>query len=147
MVDGATEGWRGALAILKAYLAHFPGGPASVDVTEIARPPADDAAGGGRRPRSRRSGLTGLGAGDPFETPAGAPALAGCRRPVSTHRPAPARHQPPPALVEISGFWMPGAGVQASVSFRFFGDEAEAAVAEHGPEWQRWITAHAAEHA
>ena len=89
-------------------------------------------------------GLAGLGAGDAFETPPGAPPLAGEVDQVSPvgmllHATAPA-----PALAEVSGFWIPGTGVLATVGLRFYGDRAEAAAAEHGPVWERWIGSTAA---
>lgn len=143
MVDGAAEGWAGALSILQGYLAHFRGQPVAVVDASVAldRPPTDAAAVAADLIASL--GLTGLAPGDRFETPEGTPELSGVVDQVSSiglHLHATA---PSPALVEVSGFWMPGSGVLATVAFRYYGDGADAAVAEHGPEWQRWIASHA----
>ena len=147
MVDGAAEGWRGALAILAGYLAHFRGRPvATFDASATLDRPRSDAAAVGAD-LFAALGLTGLEVGDRFETPSDAPALSGVVDQVSSVGLLLHATAPHPALVEVSGFWMPAAGVLSTVAFRYYGDGAEAAVAEHGPEWQRWITEHAEHHA
>jgi hypothetical protein len=147
MVDSAAEGWAGALAILRGYLAHFRGQRAvTLDASAtLDRPPSDATAVAADL--FAALGLTGLGEGDPFEAPPGAPALSGVVDQVSSIGLLLHATAPHPALVEVSGFWMPGAGVLSTVAFHYYGDGAEAAVAEQGPEWQRWITEHAAQHA
>jgi uncharacterized protein YndB with AHSA1/START domain len=150
LVDGAAEGWRGALTLLRAYLAHFAGLPAAVVDATVAldRPPED--AGAVAEELYSALGLTGLGPGDGFETPPGAPRLVGVveEGPVFDGAgPSTAAGkllrvtEPAPALVEVSGFWMGGPGVQATVSLRFYGDGAAATAAEQRPVWENWLEA------
>ncbi len=140
LVDGAAEGWRGALSILRGYLAHFAGQPAAVvDATVTLDRPGDDAPAVAAELYAAL-GLTGLGAGDRFETPAGAPPLAGTVDEVSPAGLLLHVTRPAPALAEVSGFWIPGMGVLATVGLRYYGDGAEAAASEHGPRWREWIT-------
>ncbi len=146
MVDGAAEGWGGALSILRGYLAHFRGQTAAVvDASAtLDRPPTDAPAVAADLIASL--GLAGLEPGEPFETPAGVPELSGVVDQVSPVGLLLRATAPHPALVEVSGFWMPGSGVLSTVAFRFYGAGGGAAVAEHGPEWQQWITSHAQQH-
>jgi uncharacterized protein YndB with AHSA1/START domain len=138
-VDGAAEGWRGALAILQAYVAHFVGQPvATVDATvAIDRPPADAPAVAAQLLGSL--GLAGAQAGDRFDAPSDAPPLAGVVEGVEPLGMLLRATAPTPALVEVSGFWMGGPGVQATVSIRFYGDQADEAATEQGRRWDQWL--------
>jgi uncharacterized protein YndB with AHSA1/START domain len=139
MVDGAAEGWSGALSILRGYLAHFAGQPvAVVDATVTLDRPAQDASAVGAE-LFASLGLAGLDAGDPFESPAGPPPLAGVVDQVSPVGLLLRVTAPAPALAEVSGFAIPGMGVLATVALRYYGEGAQAAAAEHGPRWQEWI--------
>ena len=139
LVDGAAEGWSGALSILQAYLAHFRREPmALVDaMVVIDRPPSDAAAVAAGL--FDALGLTALGTGEPFETPPGAPPLAGLIEKSGPNGVLLWATAPAPALVEVVGFWMGGTGVHAIVALRFYGEGAGAAAAEHGPRWTGWL--------
>ncbi|MGH9118229.1 MAG: SRPBCC family protein [Acidimicrobiales bacterium] len=146
MVEGAGEGWRGALTILRAYLTHFAG----------QRATGLDATGNVGRPLDERAevaadllgalGLTGLKAGDPFRAPGDAPPLAGIVEEASPFGEAPETvgvllraSRPCPGLFEISTFSMDGATVTVNVSAHLYGSNAAAVAEREQPAWQAWL--------
>lgn len=139
LVDGAGEGWRMSLTVLRAYLAHFAGQPSSnVDVVvDLARPATE-------RARASavvmdRLGLTGLGAGAAFRTPTGVPELAGTVEHVSEGYALLRAVEPYPALYAISCFPMAdGAPLSANLLARLYGAPTVIAEREH-VKWQTWL--------
>jgi uncharacterized protein YndB with AHSA1/START domain len=139
LLDGAAEGWRMALIVLRAYLRHFAGKPvAALDVLVDLGLPASA--------RARASavlmellGLTGRTAGDPFRTPPGTPALAGTVEHVSEGYALLHAVGPQQGLYAISCFPM-GEDAPLSVNLlaRLYGTPPEIAEREQA-NWQTWL--------
>lgn len=128
-----------SLTVLRAYLTHFAGRPASnLDViVDLGRPATD---------RARTSavlmallGLTGLAARAAFRTPADAPDLAGTVEHVSDGYVQLRAVEPYPALYAISCFPMAhGAPLSANLLARLYG--APTAITEREQaKWQTWL--------
>lgn len=139
LVEGAGEGWRMSLTVLRTYLTHFAGQRAThVDVlVEIGRPASD---------RARASavlmhqlGLSGLVAGDPFRTPAGLPDLAGTVEHISSGYVLLRAAEPYPALYAISCFPMAeNAPLSVNLLARLYGTPAD--IAERArANWTSWL--------
>ncbi|MHA4816726.1 SRPBCC family protein [Streptomyces aculeolatus] len=140
LVDGAGEGWRMSLTVLRAYLTHFAGRPAgTVDVLVGLGLPAAE------RPRAaavldRLLGIAGAAAGTPFRTPAGVPELAGTVEERSTGYVLLRAAEPYPALYALSCFPMaPGAPLSANLLARLYGAPPGAAAREE-ERWRTWLT-------
>lgn len=139
LVEGAAEGWRMSLIVLRAYLTHFAGRPATnLDVlVDLGLPAAA---------RARASavlmellGLAGRAAGDRFRTPAGAPALAGTVEHRSEGYVLLRAVEPHPGLFAISCFPMAdGAPLSANLLARLYGTPTGIAVQEQA-NWQTWL--------
>jgi hypothetical protein len=141
LIEGAAEGWRMSLIVLRAYLTHFAGRPAAgLDVLVDLGVPASA--------RARASavllellGLTGRTAGDPFRTPAGVPRLAGTIEHVSEGYVLLRADEPYPALYAISCFPMAeGAPLSANLLARLYGTPAGVAERER-TNWRTWLVA------
>jgi len=139
LVDGAGEGWRMSLTVLRAYLMHFAGRPASnLDViVDLGRPATDRAATFAIL--MEQLGLSGLAARASFRTPAGAPDLAGTVEHVSDGYVLLRAAEPYPALYAFSCFPMAnGAPLSANLLARLYG--APTAIAEREQsKWQTWF--------
>ena len=148
MVEGAGEGWAGALEYLRVYVPDFLGQPvAGVGVTgDTGRPLAD---------RSTLSAellgalnLIGLKAGDKYRAPDDAPPLAGVvsgagedggALSVSSHGCVLRTDEPGPGIFEISTFSMNGETVTVNAVGRLFGDGAAALADRDTPRWAAWL--------
>jgi uncharacterized protein YndB with AHSA1/START domain len=139
LVEGAAQGWRMSLIVLRAYLTHFAGRlAANLDVTVDLDLPATA--------RTQASavlmellGLTGRTAGAPFRTPAGAPGLAGTVEHVSEGYVLLRAIEPYPALYAISCFPMAdGAPLSANLLARLYGTPTGIAEREQAT-WQTWL--------
>ncbi len=139
LVDGAGEGWRMSLVVLRAYLTHFAGLAASnVDVlVDLGRPATERARTSAVL--TERLGLTGAACGASFRTPAGAPELTGTVEHISEGYVLLHADQPHPALYAISCFPMAdGAPLSANLMARLY--EAPAVVTEQEQvKWQTWL--------
>ncbi|SFQ65441.1 Uncharacterized conserved protein YndB, AHSA1/START domain [Amycolatopsis arida] len=139
LVEGAAEGWRMSLTVLRAYLRHFAGRPvanldASVDLGLAAPDRARAAA-----VLLGSLGLAGLAPGDAFRTAAGAPDLAGTAEHVSEGYVLLRAAEPCPGLYAISCFPMAdGAPLSANVLARLYGAPAGAAAREQAT-WRTWL--------
>lgn len=139
MIEGAAEGWRMSLTLLRAYLTHFAGRPA--EHLDVISPVG--------RPLEHRSevfagvatglGLSRLAAGDPFRAPSGAPSLAGTIEHTASYFALLRTTEPGPGLVAISTFPMDGATLSVNVIGRLYGAEAAAVVERERPRWQAWV--------
>lgn len=140
LVDGAGEGWRMSLTVLRAYLTHFAGLPAAnVDVLVSLGLPAAD------RPRASAVlddllGIAATPAGAAFRTAAGVPELAGTVEDRSAGYVLLRAAEPYPALYAISCFPMaPGAPLSVNLLARLYGAPAGAAAREE-EQWRTWLT-------
>jgi uncharacterized protein YndB with AHSA1/START domain len=143
MVEGAGEGWRFGLIILRAYLTHF--------ANQFAGQPAVglDVTGNTGEPLAERSkvsatlmdafGLTGRSAGDSFRAPSDAPPLAGALETASEHGVLLRSDEPGPGLVEVSTFSMDGATVTVNLSAHPNGPRARELAERDQPRWAAWL--------
>jgi uncharacterized protein YndB with AHSA1/START domain len=130
MVEGAGEGWKGALLTLRAYLTHFAGQP-------VARL---DATGNTGEPLANRAqvsaallgalGLTGLAGGVEPASDYGE---------LSEHGVLLHTTDPAPGLFEISTFSMDGQTVTVNVSGRLYGEGVEVVARRDEPRWNAWL--------
>ena len=139
LLDGAREGWRMTLTVLRAYLTHFAGRPArAVDAIADLGLPASDRARASAALMGRL-GLAGLGPGDAFRTPAGVPELAGTLEHVSEGYALLRARRPYPGLFAISCFSMAdGAPLSANLLARLYDAPAGGAAATQA-SWQAWL--------
>ena len=139
LVEGAGEGWRMSLTVLRTYLTHFAGQHATnLDVlVELGRPASERARASAVL--MHRLGLSGLIAGDPFRTPAGAPDLAGTVEHISPGYVLLRAVEPYPALYAISCFPMAdGAPLSVNLLARLYGTLADSAEREQA-NWKSWL--------
>ncbi|MFD2077593.1 Uncharacterized conserved protein YndB, AHSA1/START domain [Actinopolymorpha cephalotaxi] len=139
LVEGAGEGWRMSLTVLRAYLTHFAGQRAvQLDASAPLRVP---------EPERRQSsavlfdvlGLSGLAAGEDFRTPAGTPALEGTVEHLDPGYVLLRVTQPYAALYAISCFPMAdGAPLSANVMARLYGTPSDVARREQAI-WRAWL--------
>jgi uncharacterized protein YndB with AHSA1/START domain len=148
MVEGAGEGWQGALQILRLYVPNFLGRPVvNVGATGDTGQPLDD--------RSKLSaellgamGLIGLKAGDRFRGPDDAPPLAGvvegAEEPLSPddHGCLIRTDAPGPGIFEVSTFSMNGQTVTVNVVGRIYGDGGAAIATREESRWADWLKDH-----
>ncbi|HEX6901690.1 MAG TPA: SRPBCC domain-containing protein [Thermoanaerobaculia bacterium] len=137
-LESFESGWPSFFKILKLYLGHFPGQPATSFRIMTAAPgtqeEAWDALAGGL-------GLAGATTGDHWSATAGAPALAGVVEQVGKvkdHHEAFLRlEKPAPGAAYVAAFtW--GGKVQAMVSVYLYGEGVEDLAAREEPVWQEW---------
>ena len=139
LVDGAGEGWRMSLTVLRAYLTYFPRRKArSVDLlVDLGRPATDRARISAAL--MERLGVRGLAAGAPFRAPAGAPELAGTIEHAGEGYVLLRADEPHPALYAISCFPMAdGAPLSANLLARLYGVPADVAEREQ-TKWHSWL--------
>src|SRR5262245_9491705 len=134
---GSESGWPGAFRILRIYLTHFRGQRSAL--MKFMSPVAGTVEEAWAT-MIAALGLTGVGAGQRWNVPAGAPALGGVTELVNQSPPGALLRldQPAPgvaALYVIS--W--GDSVMATFSFYLYGDQAAGTVARETPRWQAWI--------
>lgn len=139
LVEGAGEGWRMSLTVLRAYLTHFAGQPATqLDASVSLGLPATE--------RARASttlfdalGLAGLAAGDAFRTRTDAPALTGTIEHASAGYLLLHAVAPRPGLYAISCFPMAdGAPLSANLLGRLYDTPAAIAQREQAI-WRDWL--------
>lgn len=140
MVEGAGEGWAGALEYLRIYVPNFLGRPAS----------GIGATGDTGRPLGERSvlsaellgalHLSGLKAGDKYRAPDGAPPLAGVLETDAVGDGCMLRtHEPAPGIFEVSTFSMNGRTVTVNVVGRVYGEDGARVSARDGQPWATWL--------
>jgi uncharacterized protein YndB with AHSA1/START domain len=150
MVEGAAEGWLGALQYLRIYAPNFLGQA----VTGFG------VTGDTGKPLSERTELSkqllgalavhGLKPGDAYRAPAGAPALAGTvggtpdDGPLTDESHGLILHteEPGPGMFEISTFSMDGQTVTVNAVGRLFGDGTREAADRAEADWVGWLKQH-----
>lgn len=143
LVEVAGEGWRAALRILRAYLAHFAGQQPTVSMD------ATGDVGRGLAERAEVSvalfdalGLTGLAVGDAYRSPQDAPALRGVVEEAGGDGVLLRATEPGPGIFEISTFSMDGATVTVNVAAHLYGPDAKAVADREEPRWNAWLVEH-----
>jgi uncharacterized protein YndB with AHSA1/START domain len=136
-LTGAEEGWPGIGRILRLYLTHFRGQRSAI--TKVMAPVAGTA-GEAWATLTAALGLNGVGVGQRWAVPAGAPDLGGIVEYVNDN--------PYGALVRLD---KPGPGtaalgtiefgdtVMVTLSLYFYGDQATGSVARETPRWEAWM--------
>jgi uncharacterized protein YndB with AHSA1/START domain len=139
LLDGAAEGWRMSLLVLRACRTHFAGQvTAMISATvNTGRPVADRDAVAERL--LGRLGVAGLAAGEEFCTPDGAPSLAGTVEFVSTGYVLLRAAEPAPGLFAISAFPMADPAVSVNVVGHLFGPAVADAARREEKRWQDWL--------
>jgi uncharacterized protein YndB with AHSA1/START domain len=142
LLEGATQGWRMALTILRSYLTHFAGQPvAALDtIATVDRPLGDSAAVFaavmcplGVEPAQ------GPAVGDRFRSRAGAPPLAGVVDRLDETYALLRTTEPCPALFAVSAFPMDGVTLSVNVCGRFYGPDGPATAAREQWRWDTWL--------
>jgi uncharacterized protein YndB with AHSA1/START domain len=141
LLDGAAEGWRMSLLVLRAYLAHFKGLlVANVSATFNTGRPVDERGAVAERLLGGL-GVAGLAAGDAFRTPEGAPTLAGTVEYAGAGYVLLRAEEPVPALFAISAFPMADPAVSVNVVGHLFGRDAAGTARRDEKHWQDWLAA------
>jgi uncharacterized protein YndB with AHSA1/START domain len=142
MIEGAGEGWRGALEMLKVYVAHFAGQPgwALNGTLDTGRPLADRAQVSAEL--LQLMGVAGRGVGETVHGPDGTPPLAGVVETASADGLLVRTTAPCPAIFEISTFSMNGETVTVNVCAHAYGPDAAAVVERDEPRWNAWLARH-----
>ena len=142
LLEGATQGWRMALIVLRCYLTHFAGQPAaSLDtIATVGRPLSDAAAvfAAVVRPLGVEGPAT---TGEPFHAHDGAPPLAGTVEHLTAGYALLRSTEPSPALFAVSAFPMDGATLSVNVCGRFYGPDGPASAAREQRRWDAWLPA------
>jgi uncharacterized protein YndB with AHSA1/START domain len=136
-LTGAEEGWPGIARVLRLYLTHFAGQRSAI--LQIMAPVPGTAAEAWAT-LTAALGLDGVGEGQRWTSPAGAPTLGGIVEHVG-ERPAGVllRLDTPGPGTAAFGTIEFGDVAMATVTFYMYGDQATATVARETPVWQRWI--------
>lgn len=133
-------GWPYFFAILRVYLAHFRGQPASIVRTMgQSADPVNDAWSA----LTDALGITGLQKGARWTSPPGTPSLTGVveqmdgdKQPYAAIR----LDGPISGIASASAFAM-GDGAMITMGIYLYGDEAAAIAARDEPEWRAWMKA------
>jgi uncharacterized protein YndB with AHSA1/START domain len=137
-LEGAESGWPGAFRILRIYLTHFRGlRSAMMQFMASVAGTREEA----WATLTAALGLSGVGVGQRWVVPAGAPALGGVVEHVSEVWPYGALlrlDQPGPGTASLFIMTVPGA-VIVVFNFYLYGDHSAENVARETPLWQAWI--------
>jgi len=139
-LEGTESGWPGFFRILRLYLTHFRGLPCSaIRVLAVTPEPESKA----WETLVGSLGLAGAAAGQRRNSPAGVPPFVGMVEAVPE---TPEHHsmilrldQPAPGIASL-GAYACGGPVMVAMTFYLYGDRAAAAVAQHEPAWQKWMS-------
>jgi uncharacterized protein YndB with AHSA1/START domain len=134
---GTESGWPGFFRILRIYLTHFRGQRSAI--MQFMAPVAGTEAAAWAT-LTAALGLNGVGAGQRWAVPEGAPALGGVAEHVS-QSPCNALlrlDKPGPGAAAL-GTVNFGGSVMVTLSFYLYGDQAAGTVAHETPLWQAWI--------
>lgn len=136
-LTGAESGWPGIFRILRLYLTHFPGQRSAV-MRVMA--PVPGTATEAWESLASALGLTGVGAGQTWSTPAGAPPCGGVVERVGDdpHGALMRLDRPGPGIAALYTIDL-GNTLMASVNVFFYGDAAAANAANETPRWEAWL--------
>lgn len=136
-LTGAEEGWPGIFRILRLYLAHFRGHRAAL--MQLMAPVAGTSADAWATLTGALA-IGGVGVGEAFVAPSGAPALRGVVE-YASDRPFGALLRidaPAPGTVALGTIEF-GDTVMATMSVFLYGNDAQGIVARETPQWQAWL--------
>jgi uncharacterized protein YndB with AHSA1/START domain len=139
-LESVEQGWPGFFKILRLYLIHFRGMPATSSMAMAMSPGPDTAAW---KTVSDPLGLGSAKNGQAWKAPAGVPALGGTVEEVldnpHTHSVLMRLDTPTPG-VALLGTYNCGGPVQVCLSLYLYGDQAAAAVERDSARWQQWLS-------
>ena len=140
LVEGAGEGWRMALTLLRSYLTHFAGQRAShLDLICGTGRPLDHRCEV-FADLMRMLDLTDRKAGDPFRAPDHAPPLAGLVEHLDDRYAVLHASSPCPALIAMSTLPMDGRTLTVNVAGRLYGPDAHSVAQRELPRWDAWLS-------
>lgn len=138
-LEGMESGWPPFFAVLRHYLARWPGQAASsIRPTGFFPGTTVEA----WTAVTEALGLAGAGVGDRRRAPAGAPWLAGTVEALMTddrHSEVLLRLDEPAPGVALVGSYSWGGRVRVAISLYVYGPDAKAVVAREAPRWDAWI--------
>ena len=136
-LTGAEEGWPGIARILRLYLLHFRGQRAAI--MQLMAPVSGTATEAWAT-LTAALGLGGVGVGQGWNAPAGAPALGGIVEHVSENPYGVLLRldKPGPGTAAFGTIEF-GDAVMATLTFYMYGEQATANVERETPRWQAWI--------
>jgi uncharacterized protein YndB with AHSA1/START domain len=139
-LEGAESGWPGIFRVLRIYLTHFRGLRSAM--LQVMAPVAGTKVEAWAA-LSAALGLAGVGVGQRWAAPAGAPALAGVLEYVSQKESGVLVRldKPGPGTAALSMISF-GPAVMVAYNFYLYGDEAAATAARDTPLWQAWLQQH-----
>jgi uncharacterized protein YndB with AHSA1/START domain len=138
-LEGMQSGWPPFFAVLRLYLAHWPGRHAA-----SIRPTGGFAGTEAEAWEAVTAalGLTGAKPGERRRAPDGAPALAGAVENVTgdpRHHEVMLRLAAPAPGAGLIGSYEYGGKVRIAISLYIYGDDADAVVAREQPRWDAWL--------
>jgi uncharacterized protein YndB with AHSA1/START domain len=139
-MEGFENGWPGFFDVLRIYLAHFAGKQAASFQAMMMGIDGDALTIWKRL--TEGLGLSGVNVGEQRATSSGAETLSGVVESTQQNaklRTILLRLEAPAPGIALAGTYASSAGVHASISVFFHGDDAAAKAAESGPRWQDWI--------
>jgi uncharacterized protein YndB with AHSA1/START domain len=140
--EGHEHGWQAFFRILRLYLAHFRGqSGVNLQLMGVASEPTIETAWAAL---TGRLGIAGAGPGQPVQSAADAPVLAG-----QVERVGPDEHPelllrldtPAPGIAHLFAMAM-GGQVYLPIRLYLFGDQPAAVAAREEPAWQAWMARH-----
>ncbi len=137
-LDEIESNWPCCFAVLRSYMTHFRGQPASIiRITSPATGSLDDAWSAA----CNALGIADISEGERFRSPDGTPPLAGIRE-RAPEGPLPYAilrlDDPGPGIGSVTVFPFENQ-VLASVGIYLYGDDAPAIAARDDPAWQEWM--------
>jgi uncharacterized protein YndB with AHSA1/START domain len=138
-MEGFENGWPAFFEVLRIYLRHFAGRPAQSFVA-MNQVEGDHLSVWKRL--TEELGLSNPNVGEPRIMPARPQALSGVIERVqqdAKQRVIVLRLETPVPGVAMIGAYDAGTYVNASLSFFFYGDDADAAAAASEPVWRAWL--------
>lgn len=144
-LESAESGWPAFFRILKLYLTHFAGQPASaIQAVGVSAEPEVKA----WEMLAGSLGISGAGVGEQRTASAGAPPFGGrVEHTNTTHHDVLLRlEQPTNGIAHVLGYTM-GGGVFLSVRMYLYGDQASSVAKRDQPVWLEWMNTQFPAHA
>lgn len=138
-LEGFEGGWPGFFEVLRVYLAHFAGQPASCAFVMAA---VTGSATDTWRQMTDTLGLAGANVGDERALPGQPEPLSGCVERVlqnDRQRYLILRVTAPSPGIALLGSYGTPAGANASIALYHYGDDAAQRAAASGPRWRAWF--------
>lgn len=140
-MEGFEKGWPAFFEVLRIYLRHF-AGQKGASFQAFAMPAMEDQLAGWRH-MTEALGLAGANVGERRTTPAHPQSLSGTVERVLQDRTVRVitlgLDSPAPGIAML-GLFTGSKGIHASMCIFFYGEDAEAKLAESEPLWRAWFS-------